>query len=143
MNDYLKYWRVIRYFVKAKYKLNTADLEMLLFLYSEGYFSKDKFKEFDRLLSWDVNRFDRLKRDDWIVVFRKHSGKRKALYGLSYKAKRMIDSVYKKLNGEEIPVGEETNPLFARNVSYSDKRYKEMIENMNRATRQLQHRSHE
>ena len=143
MNDYLKYWRVIRYFVKAKYKLNTADLEMLLFLYSEGYFSKDKFKEFDRLLSWDVNRFDRLKRDDWIVVFRKHSGKRKALYGLSYKAKRMIDAVDKKLNGEEIPVGAETNPLFARNVSYSDKRYKEMIENMNKTTRQLQHRSHE
>jgi len=55
----------------------------------------------------------------------------------------MIDSVYKKLNGEEIPVGAETNPLFARNVSYSDKRYKEMIENMNKTTRQLQHRSHE
>ena len=143
MNDYLKYWRVIRYFVKSKYGLNTADLEMLLFLYSESYFSKDKFKEFDRLLSWDVNRFDRLRRDEWIVMFRKNSGKRKALYELSYKAKRMIDSVYKKLSGEEIPVGSDTNPMFARNVSYSDKRYRTMIEDMNNATRQSQHRSHE
>ena len=62
-SNYLKYWRVIRYFIKHKYGLTQADLDMLLFLYSEDYFSKDKFEEFDELLSWDVNRFDRLLRD--------------------------------------------------------------------------------
>jgi hypothetical protein len=62
-NDYLKYWKVIRYFAKAKYKLNTSDLDMLFFLYSEKYFGKQQFNEFDELLSWDVNRFDRLLRD--------------------------------------------------------------------------------
>ena len=41
--DYLKYWRVVRYFIKAKYGLSQADLDILLFLYSEKYFSKDKF----------------------------------------------------------------------------------------------------
>ena len=35
VNDCLKYWRVIRYFVKRKHGLTTCDLEMLLFLYSE------------------------------------------------------------------------------------------------------------
>jgi len=88
--DYLKFWRVIRYFVKAKYNLTQADLDVLLFLYSESYFSKDKFKDFDKLLSWDKNRFDRLLRDGWIVVFRKRSGKRKALYELSYKGRRCV-----------------------------------------------------
>ena len=58
-NDYLKYWRVIRYFIKAKYKINTGELDVLLFLYSEKYFSKDKFNEFDELISWDVNRFNK------------------------------------------------------------------------------------
>ena len=53
---------------------------MMLFLYSEDYFGKDKFKEFDELLSWNVNRFDKLLRDKWIEVFRKRSGKQKALY---------------------------------------------------------------
>ena len=33
-HDYLKYWRIIRYWVKATYGLTTPDLEMLLFLYS-------------------------------------------------------------------------------------------------------------
>ena len=84
-SDYLKYWRVIRYFIKAKYGLSQADLDMLLFLYSEDYFSKDKFGEFDELLSWDVNRFDSLLRDGWIEVFRKGTRNRKGIYQLSYK----------------------------------------------------------
>ena len=36
-DDYLKYWRVIRYYTLQKYKLKTAELEMLLFLRSEKY----------------------------------------------------------------------------------------------------------
>ena len=135
-SDYLKYWRVIRQFIKSKYGLTQADLDMLLFLYTEDYFSKDKFQEFNELLSWDVTRFDRLRRDKWIEVFRKHMGKRKALYTLSYKTKRMIDSLYKKLNGEEIPTSPSKNPMFKRNVKYSDKVYRNFIKEMNASIRQ-------
>ena len=42
-HNYLKYWRIIRYWVKAKYNLTTPDIEMILFLYSEDYFNKTKF----------------------------------------------------------------------------------------------------
>jgi hypothetical protein len=85
-NDFLKYWRVIRQYVKIKYGLTQSDLDILLFLKSEGYFSKDKFKEFDKILSWEEHRFDRLLRDGWVEVFRKRKGKRKGLYSLSYKS---------------------------------------------------------
>jgi DNA-binding MarR family transcriptional regulator len=139
--NYLKYWRVVRYYIKIKYKLTTGELDMLLFLYSEDYFSKDKFKEFDELLSWNVNRFDKLLRDGWIEVFRKRVGNRKALYELSYKAKRVINSIYKKLNGEEIPSSEH-NPMFHRNVSYTDKVYKNFIKEMNKTIKQQQRLSH-
>ena len=30
--NFLKHWRVVRYWAKAKYDLKTADLDMLLFL---------------------------------------------------------------------------------------------------------------
>ena len=50
-SDYLKYWRVVRQFIKVKHNLTQADLDILLFLKSEQYFSKDKFKEFDELIS--------------------------------------------------------------------------------------------
>ena len=49
-NDYLKYWRIIRYFIKNKYMLTTGELDMLLFLYSEEIFFKDKFNEYNH--SW-------------------------------------------------------------------------------------------
>ena len=138
-NDYLKYWRVIRYFILKKYKLTTGELDVLLFLYSEKYFSKDKFNEFDELISWDINRFDKLLRDGWVVVFRK--GKKKALYEVSYKGRRMLGSMYKKLSGEEIPESPSVNPMFLKNVSYTDKVYRNMIIEMNKFIRQQRHPS--
>ena len=143
MKDYLKYWRVVRYFIKAKYNLSQADLDIILFLYSEKYFSKDKFAEFDKLISWNVNRFDNLLRDGWIEVVRKYDGIRKGVYQLSYKAKRVVSSIYKKLSGEEIPTSLSSNPLFAKNVSYSDKVYRSMIKEMNEFIRQQRHLSQE
>ena len=140
-NDYLKYWRVIRYFILKKYKLTTGELDVLLFLYSEKYFSKDKFNEFDELISWDVNRFNKLLRDGWVVVFRKRQGKKKALYEVSYKGRRMLGSMYKKLSGEEIPESPSVNPLFLKNVSYTDKVYRNMIIEMNKFIRQQRHPS--
>jgi len=141
--DYLKYWRVVRYFIQAKYGLTQSDLEVLLFLYSEKYFSKDKFDEFDELISWDEDRFDKLLRDDWLNVFRKKVGNRRTVYELSYKARRVIGLVYKKLNGEELPEHPSVNPLFKNTASYMDKVYRNYIIEMNKFIRQQRHRSRE
>jgi hypothetical protein len=143
VNDCLKYWRVIRYFIKQKYGLTTGDLDMLLFLYSEDIFSKEKFKEFDNILSWDEDRFDRLLRDGWIEVFRRRRKKFKTLYGLTFKTQRVISSIYKKLSGEEIPTDMSNNPIFAKNVKLSDTIYKKMIISMNESIRQQRRRSPE
>ncbi len=139
--DYLKYWRVVRQFIKAKHKLTQADLDILLFLKSEQYFSKDKFKEFDELISWNKNRFENLRQAGWIEVFRKRMGKRKALYQLSQKGKRVTTSIYKYLNGKEIPTSNDGNPMFLRNVSYTDKVYRNFITEMNAFTRQQRHQT--
>jgi hypothetical protein len=142
-HDYLKYWRVIRQFVKIKYGLTQADLDMLLFLYSEKYFDRGKFEEFDNLLGWDKQRFENLRQADWIIVFRKRMGARKAIYQLSIKSVRMIQSIYRKLSGEEIPVSSANNKMFAKNVSFSDKVYRNMIFEMNKIIKQQRHRSPE
>jgi DNA-binding MarR family transcriptional regulator len=140
-SDYLKYWRVVRQFIKAKHGLTQADLDILLFLKSEQYFSKDKFKEFDELISWNKNRFENLRQAGWIEVFRKRMGKRKALYQLSTKGKRVTTSIYKYLNGKEIPTSNDGNPMFLRNVSYTDKVYRNFITEMNAFTRQQRHQT--
>jgi hypothetical protein len=138
-SDYLKYWRVVRQFIKVKHKLSQSDLDILLFLKSEEYFSKDKFKEFDDLISWEKHRFERLRQEGWIEVFRKRMGKRKALYQLSQKAKRVTTSIYKYLNGKEIPTSNDGNPMFLRNVSYTDKVYRNFIIKMNAFIKQQRH----
>lgn len=131
-NDYMKFWRVIRYWIKAKYNLGQADMDMLFFLYSEKYFGRDKFNEFNEILSWDEKRFNRMRDEGWIENFRPRKKGAKAMYALSFKALRMMDSVYKKLNGEEISTTPSSNPMFYKQVNYNDKVYRNMILEMNR-----------
>lgn len=141
MHNYLKYWKVVKQFVKTKYDISTADLEMLLFLRSEKYFSKEDFDEFNELFHWEKNRFERLRQEGWIDVFRKKTGNRRVLYQLSYKAQRMLTSVYKKLEGEEIPESKSSNPQFLADVSYTDKVHRNYIKKLNQSIRQQRHRS--
>lgn len=141
-SDYLKYWRVIAQYAKVRYKLSQADLDMLLFLYSEQYFKISKVREFEQLVPWDKMRFYRLVENGWVENFRPGVGNQRAIYKLSYKAMRMIGSIYKKLNGEEIPETYCNNPMFKKNVRYTDKVYRNFIKEMNKVNKskgQLQH----
>lgn len=133
--DCLKYWRVIRQYAKARYNLSQSDLDMLLFLNSEGYFKKDRFVEFAQLVSWDKDRFGRLLRDGWIENVR--AGEWKGLYIVTFKTKRMVDSIYKKLAGEDIPMTAENNPMFKKKVDFSDKVYRNFIKKMNEDTKKI------
>jgi hypothetical protein len=106
----------------------------MFFLRSEGYFDKDVFHKFNELLSWDSVRFTRLLKDDWIKLIRKRSGPTKAVYSLTFKTNRMLTSVYKKLSGEEIPTTQANNPMYAKNVKYSDKVYRNFIRDTMKTT---------
>ena len=53
-----------------------------------------------------------------------------------------MGSMYKKLNGEEIPMTQSSNPIFAKNVCYSDKVYRNFIKDMNKYIKEQRlHRS--
>jgi hypothetical protein len=145
MDDFLKYWRVIRQYVKVKHGLTQSDLDVLFFLYSEKYFSKDKFEEFDLILSWEEGRFKRLKAAGWIESFRAYNThtNTRAIYQLSLKAKRLVGSVYKMLKGEQMPTTPEANPLFKSNAGYMNKRYRRAVTQMNAELRQRQRPAHE
>ncbi len=137
----MKFWRVIRYWVKAKYKIGTPDIDMILFLYSEDYFNKTKFKEFEELMSWDIKRFDKLLSLGYIQVWRKGYGKHTTLYELSHKGKTIARSIYRKLNGEEIAESPNLNPLFRKDISYTDKLYRNSIKKLNEFIKQQRYLS--
>lgn len=141
--DYMKYWRVIRYYYKKKTGLTEADLDLMFFLYSEDEFGKMKFEEFDTILGWKRSRFHDLLRDGWISIFRERKRKSKTLYQLSPRGKRLITTIYKKMNGEEIPLNLNNDNVFHKTtLSFNDKRYIIMITNMNAEIRKKWHEAH-
>ena len=142
-SDYLKYWRAVRQYMKVKNGVSQSDLDIILFLYTEPYFSREKFNEFNRLLSWDKQRFDKLCREGWIESYKTVMFGRRKKYGLSYKSMRMINSIYKILDGEEIPTTVGVNPMFKKNVKYTDKVYRHFIMEMRKATTRQQRPSPE
>ena len=142
-HDYLKFWRVISYYFKSKHSLTQGELDTILFLYSEKYFDRTKFQEFNELLSWNPGRFDKLLKEGWISIFRPRMDKRKTIYELSYKGQNMCADIYRKLNGEEIPGSLSQNSLLHKNVSYADKVYRNMIKEMTAFTRRQRHLTHE
>jgi len=142
--DYLKYYKVIRQYFKAKHKISQAQLDVLIFMYSEGYFTKERFDDFDRLLPWNRERFNKMLEDGWFEIFRKKGRGRAVIYQMSDKGKLLIADLYRKLNGEDIPVQKCNNPIFLkRKAKYSEKIYKDMIIEMNDFNKQQRRRSPE
>jgi len=134
--NYLKYWRVVRYFINAKYGITQPDLEMLIFLYDEPYFTRAKFKEFDKVFSWDKDRFNRLVKNGWVEKVSVQSKSRLGVYNLTYKAKRVVGYAYALIEGKEFPTDDQNNPVFKRDVSFTDKMYRNVMMEINEAQRQ-------
>jgi hypothetical protein len=52
-----------------------------------------------------------------------------------------VINIYKKLNGEEIGISPQLNPLFRKDASYMDKVYRNMIIEMNDFIKQQRRRA--
>lgn len=131
----LKYWRIVRYYIKRKYEISEADLEMLLFLYDEGRFTADQFKDYSNTMCWDRHRFFRLKNEGYINVWRKKNEvpNRKPIYELSRKALSLCNNLYKKLlDNEVISEDPRSNPIM-KGSSYTDRVYRMAIKKLNRS----------
>ena len=129
-SNYLKYWRPVKFYIKAKYEITEAELEMILFLYSEGYFNKDVFLQYDRIMSWSRNRLCKLIKNGWIDIFRERKGSQKALYQVSHKSSKMITTLYNILDGKDLEFKGVDQTVFKSQVSFTDKFYQRMLEKM-------------
>lgn len=141
-DDYLKYWRSLYHYTKVKHDITSADLDMLLFLYSEPYFTSKTFLEFNKILAISRTRLKKMIAAGWIDIFRKNKNNLGARYQLSRKAVVLVTTLYRQLNGG--PVVESNEKLFQKkNKSYMDKRYAEQLRMRNEIIRQQQHPTRE
>lgn len=119
--DFLKYWRIVRRYTCIRYDLSTADLELLLYLYSQGLFNYSEFEEYSNFFGWDRRRFKRMKNNGWIHCWREKTETEYRLYEITSHGRHVCTNMYKMLNGEvPIPETPQNNPVMKKKV-YSEK----------------------
>lgn len=126
-----KYYRIVRRWACRQYVIKDADLELLIYLDCKGLFKREDFINGAYTYAWDKHRWERLRRDGWIDVWRERnrSDSKYAIYKTSIKTKHMINRIYKILLGQEdIPITSAN--VFYKNKSYSDKVYNKAIDDM-------------
>jgi hypothetical protein len=65
-----KYYRLVRKWACKTYGLTDADLELLIYLDCKGRFTRNDFIDGTYTMSWDKNRWEKLRRNEWIEVWR-------------------------------------------------------------------------
>ena len=126
-----KYYRLVRKWACKTYGILDADLELLIYLDCKDHFTRNDFIEGTYTFSWDKARWERLRTDGWIDVWR-HRNRTTIKYSVfktSYKAKRLITRMYNIMLGEEdMPITEASK--FYKNKTYTDKVYNKAIDDM-------------
>ena len=127
----LKYYRLVRRWACKTYDLKDADLELLIYLDCKEFFTRNDFINGVYTYSWDKNRWERLRREGWIEVFkeRNRTTSKYAVYKVSFKCKSLITRIYKILLGQEdMPTSQRS--VFYKNKSYTDKVFNKAIDDM-------------
>ena len=127
----LKYYRLIRKWACKTYGLKDADLELLVYLDCKSRFTRNEFIEGAYTYSWDKNRWERLRRDGWIDVWRQRNRTtiKYSIYKTSFKCSQLISRIYRIMLAEEdLPTSERS--VFYDNKSYTDKVYNKAIDDM-------------
>jgi len=129
----LKHYRIIRRWACKNNDLNNADLELLIYLDCINIFTIDDFKKGSYSYSWDNRRWNRLIKNDWVVVWRNRNRttQKYNIYKVSFKGKQLINKIYKIILGQEdIPTSERRNIIMRKNT-YSNKVLRTSIYNVN------------
>ena len=126
-----KYYRLVRKWACKTYGLTDADLELLIHFDCIGRFTRNDYINGTYLMSWDKARWERLRKNGWIDVWR-HRNRTTIKYSIfqtSFKTKRLITRIYNILLGkEDIPVSKQN--VFYKNKTYTDKVFNKAIDDM-------------
>ncbi len=129
----LKHYRIIRRWACRNNNITDADLELLIYLDCIDLFTRHDFEMGVYSYSWDNRRWDRLRSEGWITVWRHRNRKdiKYSIFKVSFKGKQLINRIYKIMLGEEdIPTGKRNSIM--KGETYTDKVLITSIKNINR-----------
>lgn len=126
-----KYYRLVRRWACKTYDLTDADLELLIYLDCKARFTRNDFINGAYTYSWDKNRWERLRKEGWIDVWRQRNKTtiKYSVYKTSFKCQQLISRIYRILLAEEdLPTSHRSK--FYSNKTYTDKVFNKAIDDM-------------
>ncbi len=127
----LKYYTLTRKWACKTYGLTDAELELLIYLDCKNRFTRNDFIDGTYTMSWNKNRWEKLRREGWIEVWRQRNRTtmKYTVYKTSMKCSQIISRIYRILLGEEdMPTSERS--VFYDNKTYTDKVFNKAIDDM-------------
>lgn len=133
--DFLKYIRVVFKWATDNYpELSKPEIELLLYLYGTGAFSKKQFNDYHKLLGlYSIKTLKKFEEGGWIKLWRNRKGREHALYTLTHKAKLMCNKMHRYSCGvEEIPDNPVGNQMMRADAPRINNYYMDIIKRMNK-----------
>ena len=130
----LKHYRLIRKWACRNNNLNDADLELLIYFDCMELFTKQDFKVGTYAYSWDIRRWNKMIKNNWIVVWRNRNRttQKYNIYKVSFKCRQLIAKMYRIMLGEDdVPTSKRRNSIM-HGKTYTDKVLITAIKNVNK-----------
>jgi len=130
----LKHYRIIRKWACKNNGLTDAELELLIYLDAVNYFTKKDFIKGTYSYSWNNRRWNKLIKENWIVVWRhrNRTTQKYNIYKVSFKFKQLIIRIYKIMLGEEDILTSKRRNNIMKGNSYIDKVLTKSIYDVNK-----------
>lgn len=97
----LKYWKIVKYWIKQTHQLTEDDLDALLFIYEMKPFTKSEFGSYDNVFVFQTPKINRLLQKGLLVVFREKTRREAAKYVISERGNKICKDVYSILAGKK------------------------------------------
>ena len=130
----LKHYRLIRKGACRNNNLHDADLELLIYFDCMDLFTKQDFKIGTYAYSWDNRRWNKMIKNNWIVVWRNRNRttQKYNIYKVSFKCRQLIAKMYRIMLGEDdVPTSKRRNSIM-HGKTYTDKVLITAIKNVNK-----------
>jgi hypothetical protein len=133
--DFLMYIRIVFKWATENYPdLSRPEIEILLYLYGLGAFSKKQFNDYHKLVSlFAIKSLNHFVNKGYVQLWRPRKGKEYALYTLTQKAKLLCNKMHKYSCGlSEIPTNPISNNMYRKDAPRINNYYLDMIKRMNK-----------
>lgn len=132
--DFLKYIRVsYKWALDNHPSLTRSQIDLLLYLYAEGAFSKNQFDEYHRLIGiFAVKTLQKFQDEGYVKLWRASDKKVHRLYTLTQKGKVLCNKIHRICIGdEEVSMNPLVNKMLRKDKPRINTYYLDMIRRMN------------